>query len=146
MILPRLPDVVARIGAALPQYPPSAIISLGLNVFLRRLFADDEIARLEGKTICVHVRDAGMRLTLRIDRSGYTACGGTTTPDTMISADARDYVQLALRNADPDALFFERRLTISGDTDLGLLVKNALDRIEPPLPRRLLQALQKHLQ
>ena len=58
----------------------------------------------------------------------------------------RDYVQLALRNADPDTLFFERRLTISGDTDVGLIVKNALDRIEPPLPQRLLQALQKHIQ
>lgn len=146
MILPRLPEWVGRVGSALPQYPPAALLALGLNLFLRGLFADDEVARLEGKIICVHVQDAGTRLTLRIERGGYIACGEAITPDATISAEARDYVQLALRNVDPDTLFFERRLTISGDTDLGLLVKNALDRIELPLPRPLLQALQRHLQ
>ncbi|MGZ8156961.1 MAG: ubiquinone anaerobic biosynthesis accessory factor UbiT [Burkholderiales bacterium] len=146
MKLPELPRAAARLGAALPQYPPTALFSVALNALLPRLFADDEIARLEGRTVCIEVRDAGMRLTLRIDRKGYTACDGRTVPDATISAAVRDYVQLALRNADPDTLFFGRRLTISGDTDVGLIVKNALDRIEPPLPQRLLQALQKHIQ
>lgn len=146
MKLPELPRFVGRFGSTLPQYPPSAVLSLGLNVMLPKLFADDEIARLEGRTVCIHVHDAGMRLTLRIERGGYTACNGKTKPDTTISACARDYVQLALRNADPDTLFFERRLVISGDTDLGLLVKNALDRVELPLPRPILRSLQKHLQ
>lgn len=145
MILPTLPQWVRRVESALPQYPPTAIAALGLNLFLRRLFADDEIARLEGKTICVHMQDAGMRLTLRIERGGYSACDEAITPDATISAEARDYVQLALRNVDPDTLFFERRLMISGDTDLGLLVKNALDRIELPLPHSVLQVLQRHI-
>jgi predicted lipid carrier protein YhbT len=31
---------------------------------------------------------------------------------------------------DPDTLFFSRRLTIEGDTELGLLLKNRLDALE----------------
>lgn len=37
---------------------------------------------------------------------------------------------LTLRLEDPDTLFFNRRLLIEGDTDLGLRVKNMLDGVE----------------
>jgi predicted lipid carrier protein YhbT len=40
---------------------------------------------------------------------------------------------LARRQEDPDTLFFSRRLSMEGDTELGLLVKNTLDAIEAPL-------------
>jgi predicted lipid carrier protein YhbT len=35
-----------------------------------------------------------------------------------------------LREEDPDTLFFARRLTIEGDTELGLVAKNLLDGID----------------
>ena len=44
---------------------------------------------------------------------------------------------MLLRQEDPDTLFFHRRLSIEGDTELGLLVKNLLDRIELPRWMRL---------
>ena len=40
---------------------------------------------------------------------------------------------LARRLEDPDTLFFSRRLSMEGDTELGLLVKNTLDAIELPI-------------
>ena len=43
---------------------------------------------------------------------------------------AADFARLALRLEDPDTLFFNRRLLIEGDTDLGLTVKNMLDAVE----------------
>ena len=46
------------------------------------------------------------------------------------TATARDLARLALRLEDPDTLFFDRRLRIEGDTDLGLTVKNSLDAVE----------------
>ena len=49
------------------------------------------------------------------------------------------YLQLLARQEDPDTLFFNRELEITGDTELGLLVKNMLDAVEwpslPSLPR-----------
>lgn len=37
---------------------------------------------------------------------------------------------IAGRKEDPDTLFFQRRLSIQGDTELGLEVKNLLDNID----------------
>jgi predicted lipid carrier protein YhbT len=51
-------------------------------------------------------------------------------PDLTLSAKARDYLALALREEDADTLFFGRRLRMEGDTDLGLLVKNTLDAVD----------------
>ncbi|PJC12345.1 MAG: sterol-binding protein, partial [Comamonadaceae bacterium CG_4_9_14_0_8_um_filter_60_18] len=42
-------------------------------------------------------------------------------------------VLLARRQEDPDTLFFNRRLAMEGDTELGLLVKNTIDAIELPV-------------
>jgi predicted lipid carrier protein YhbT len=38
---------------------------------------------------------------------------------------------LATRKEDADTLFFRRQLKTSGDTELGLYVKNFLDGLEP---------------
>jgi len=143
--LPRIPPPLGALVSAFPQYPHSALLAGFLSLFARRLFAADETARLEGKVIRVCVRDAGLRLTLRIGRGGYTACHGSVIADATIGADARELVLVALGSADPDTLFFDRRLTIAGDTEVGLLVKNALDRIAPPLPAPLLQHLRSSL-
>ncbi len=39
-------------------------------------------------------------------------------------------VLIAARKEDPDTLFFQRRLRIEGDTELGLEVKNLMDSID----------------
>ncbi|STL79926.1 sterol-binding protein [Escherichia coli] len=43
--------------------------------------------------------------------------------DVSFSADASDLLMIAARKQDPDTLFFQRRLVIEGDTELGLYVK-----------------------
>jgi O2-independent ubiquinone biosynthesis accessory factor UbiT len=53
--------------------------------------------------------------------------------DLTITATAPDFVRLARREEDPDTLFFSRRLSMQGDTELGLLVKNTLDALELPV-------------
>lgn len=50
--------------------------------------------------------------------------------DVSFSADASDLLMIAARKQDPDTLFFQRRLVIEGDTELGLHVKNLMDAIE----------------
>ena len=43
------------------------------------------------------------------------------------------------READPDTLFFNRRLVVEGDTEFALLVKNTLDTIDIPRTRGILK-------
>ena len=52
--------------------------------------------------------------------------------DLVISAPLSALARIATRQDDPDTLFFHRRLQITGDTELGLVVKNLLDSIELP--------------
>jgi len=41
-----------------------------------------------------------------------------------------DFWRLASRSEDPDTLFFQRRLTIEGETETGLMIKNLLDGLD----------------
>ena len=116
-----------------------------MNLLLRNLFGAADAARVEGKVICLNAHDAGIRVKLRIVRGGYIPCSDSTGPDATISAAAREFLVLALRKEDPDTLFFDRRLCIEGDTEVGLVVKNALDRVDPPIPAVLLHLLRNHL-
>jgi len=68
-----------------------------------------------------------VRLTLTA--RGFSPDSGS--PDLTITATARDFLLLLGRREDPDTLFFSRRLVSEGDTELGLIVKNLLDAIDP---------------
>ncbi|MEF1206178.1 ubiquinone anaerobic biosynthesis accessory factor UbiT, partial [Photobacterium damselae] len=50
--------------------------------------------------------------------------------DVSFSGECNDLVLIAARKEDPDTLFFQRRLRIEGDTELGLEVKNLMDSID----------------
>ena len=39
---------------------------------------------------------------------------------------------MMMREEDPDTLFFNRKLQIEGDTELGLITKNLLDSVDWP--------------
>ena len=56
-------------------------------------------------------------------------------PSLRFKAVAWDYAALAAREADPDTLFFNRRLVVEGETELALWVKNTLDTIDIPRTR-----------
>ena len=142
----RVPPLVAAILGALPQYPPAALLSAALNLFARDLFSADDKRRLDGRIVCLEVRDAGLRLALRVTPRGVSACGAHTPTDATVSADTRDFLRLAVGSADPDTLFFDRRLLLEGDTEVALVVKNAFDRATLPLPPGLLSALRRRIE
>jgi len=47
-----------------------------------------------------------------------------------ISGELMDLIRLVNRQQDPDTLFFQRRLQLTGDTELGLEIRNVLDAID----------------
>ncbi len=71
---------------------------------------------------CIHVRDIGLLwYTSVVD--GRLVVSQQADADVSFSADASDLLMIAARKQDPDTLFFQRRLVIEGDTELGLYVK-----------------------
>jgi predicted lipid carrier protein YhbT len=73
-------------------------------------------------------------LTVRYGSGRFFPASARSAPDVEVSADAAVFLALALRQEDPDTLFFERRLAVTGDTELGLAVKNALDAVDWRVP------------
>jgi predicted lipid carrier protein YhbT len=126
---PLLPARLAGLVGSLPQWPPSAVLCAGLNLlFLPTLDADTK-QRLMGRIVSIQVSDAGLDGRISLSSVGFLPVL-RSAPEVTIRACAWDYYRLARRMEDPDTLFFSRRLTIDGDTELGLLVKNALDAID----------------
>lgn len=95
----------------------------------RQALAEGELAFLEGRWLSIHVRDIGLLwYTSVVD--GRLVVSQQADADVSFSADASDLLMIAARKQDPDTLFFQRRLVIEGDTELGLYVKNLMDAIE----------------
>lgn len=124
---PRLPAPIAALIARLPQWPPSALLALALNLSLHRTLSRDVLAALDGKCVRLCVRDAGLVLTLCYANDRFTSVPGRSGVDLEIIADADAFLALALGREDPDTLFFNRRLLFSGDTELGLILRNTLE-------------------
>ena len=74
------------------------------------------------------MRDIGLRWFTSVENDRLIV-RETAEADVSFSADASDLLMIAARKQDPDP-FFQRRLVIEGDTELGLYVKNLMDAIE----------------
>lgn len=127
-----LPAAVARLGARLPQLPPTLALLTGLNLALGRLIPRAPLEPMIGKRFAIRVLDAGLTLRFAYGGHGFRPLFDGAPVDLTISAKSRDFIALLTREEDPDTLFFSRRLLNEGDTDLGLLVKNTLDAVELP--------------
>lgn len=127
-----IPRPIGRIVSGLPQMPPTLVLVAALNLALDRVLPRERLDPLIGKCLAISVSDAGLCLRFALTPRGFVPSLGRPEPDLRISANARDFLALLLREEDPDTLFFGRRLAMEGDTDLGLLVKNTLDGIELP--------------
>jgi predicted lipid carrier protein YhbT len=134
----RLPNFVSAIGARLPQWPHAVALTAGLNgVAKMGLLAEDSLELLENRTFFIEVLDTG-------GHACFTCRDGLFRPvfyppevaDLTFRANLSAFLQLLARQEDPDTLFFNRELSIEGDTELGLIVKNMLDAVEwPRLPQ-----------
>jgi len=125
-----LPPIVAHCVGRLPQWPPAALLAAALSLALGRLVDVEQLIPLRDRRLELRVSDAGLRLRLSFNGRRFVPVFDTHPADVTIGASAFDFLLLARRQADPDSLFFSRRLVMEGDTELGLLVKNTLDAID----------------
>lgn len=128
-----LPEQIGALLARLPAYPGSVLLVAVLNRTLVPNLPADVRAILSRRAMRIHVRDARLTFDFSCDGDRFVACAGGKVADLTISASAHDFLRLAQRQEDPDTLFFNRRLSMQGDTELGLVVKNTLDALESPV-------------
>lgn len=131
--LPPCPAPVASVLERLPPYPAALVLATGLNAVLAAKIPADVAVLLEGRKLRLHVRDARVQLDFTWRGRRFHPLPRQQAPDLTVSASGPDLLLMAQRREDPDTLFFSRRLSLEGDTELGLVVKNTLDALELPV-------------
>ncbi|WP_122096270.1 SCP2 domain-containing protein [Rahnella sp. Larv3_ips] len=96
---------------------------------LRQALADGELDFLESRWLKIEVSDLNLSWQMSVSE-GKLIVREQGEADVSFSGQANDLILIAARKEDPDTLFFQRRLRIEGDTELGLNVKNLMDSID----------------
>ncbi len=133
---PVLPALLAAPLRRLPRALPAALAPRVLERLFAGPLAAGEFDFLDGRTLALEVLDAGIALGLTVRGRRFVA-RPSAPADASIAGNVHDFLLLAARTEDPDTLFFQRRLRLGGDVELGLHVKNLLDALgEQAIPER----------
>ncbi|WP_251864991.1 SCP2 sterol-binding domain-containing protein [Achromobacter sp. Marseille-Q4962] len=89
-------------------------------------------AELDGRRFAITVEDLGLCHRFEVCGGRFRPVWSAAPADLALGARLADLVALARGHTDADTLFFQRRLRIGGDTELGLIVKNWLDAAPRP--------------
>ncbi|MDN3640636.1 SCP2 sterol-binding domain-containing protein [Simiduia curdlanivorans] len=135
-------QLACKLAPKLPQAPLAWALVKGLNHELRQEIEAGEFDFLDGKVLAIAVKDLAIQCALTKQGPRLVAASRHQVADATIAAVLPDLVAIIVGREDPDTLFFQRKLSISGDTELGLTAKNRLDAVDK---NRLAQWLQKGL-
>jgi predicted lipid carrier protein YhbT len=144
-VRPIIKKVIGIPGRLIPYSAQKQVLSVVLNQAFREPLKYGELDFLEGAKVRIKVTDLNIDWLISVGSDKFTPIARNLKDDVCISGESPDFILLATRQADPDTLFFQRRIRIEGDTELGLGVKNTMDSMDwedLPMPlRRLLQSV-----
>jgi predicted lipid carrier protein YhbT len=144
-VRPIAKKVIGIPGRFIPYSAQKPLLAVVLNQAFREPLQHGELDFLEGAKVRIKVTDLCIDWLISVGSDKFVPVDRELKDDVCISGESPDFILLATRQADPDTLFFQRRIRIEGDTELGLGVKNTMDSMDwddLPLPlRRLLQGI-----
>ena len=128
---PELPFIARKPLAWIPLPIKARAITAAMNAMFAMPLAAGELEFLAERVMNVIVSDAELRFSVRLDQNKLRAGVEASAADLTIAGTVYTFLLLDTRKEDADTLFFRRQLKTSGDTELGLYVKNFLDGLEP---------------
>ncbi|MDH5190614.1 MAG: SCP2 sterol-binding domain-containing protein [Gammaproteobacteria bacterium] len=124
-----------------PDFFHGRFIAQVFNHVMRGQGVKADLDYLNGKIIRLVVTDTDNEFCFYIHHNKLRVAKNEKQPDVTISGKLQEFYALAVRNEDPDTLFFSRRLSMEGDTDAGLYLKNILDGLEYDLESHICDVL-----
>ncbi|HRP73657.1 MAG TPA: SCP2 sterol-binding domain-containing protein [Luteimonas sp.] len=112
---------------ALPPRLQQRLLERAMASVLAAPVADGSLDFMDGRTLGIEVTDLGLRWVVAL-RDGRLRAGDDA-PEASVRGNATDLLLLASRLEDADTLFFQRRLVLTGDVELGLTARNMLERL-----------------
>ncbi len=130
--LPTVPSLFSLPLGFIPPIINSTVLVSWLNRIFAKELQEGELDFLRPRRILlIRVQDAKLNFCLTLVGDRLVAYNHHQPNDLVIEGTAYDFLLLATRREDPDTLFFNRRLRLGGNTELGLYLKNFLDALEP---------------
>ncbi|MGL4455707.1 MAG: ubiquinone anaerobic biosynthesis accessory factor UbiT [Plesiomonas sp.] len=130
------------------QWVPFGVQKHALEQLLGWMFnqamEDGELEFLQSRWLKVEVEDLNLIWFISVQGDRLVVAPHAEA-DVTFRGKTNDLILIAARCEDPDTLFFQRRLVIEGDTELGLYVKNLLDAMDMTLMPKPLQMALQHL-
>ena len=132
----KLPLLLARNVGRLPFGLQRSVLLKAMEQAFKEPLEDGDFEFLEGKWMKVEITDINLCWFFSYENDQLIV-SDNEIEDAGIRGNLKEFVLLASRQEDPDTLFFQRRLMIEGDTEVGLEVKNLMDGVDhdglPPL-------------
>lgn len=129
----QITTVLPKIVKTLPEPPFFLQKSIGEKI-LQNLMSEHiemgEFDFLQDRWLALNINDMGLSFFISFQNEQLILSNQINNVDVSFSGNAKEFVLLASRSEDPDTLFFQRRLVIEGDTELGLYIKNVIDGID----------------
>ncbi len=136
-LVKKIPMALARKAAIVPFSLQKKLLSKVMAQAFQEPLEDGDFEFLENKWMKVEISDIGLCWFFSYGEDGNLIVSDYEIENASIRGNLKEFIQLASRSEDPDTLFFQRKLMIEGDTEIGLEVKNLMDAVDhdslPPL-------------
>lgn len=129
-VKPVVKKIAGLPGRLIPYSVQKRVLSIVLNEAFREPLKEGELEFLEGSKVRIKVTDLQIDWLIRVGSDQFEPVDRGLDDDVCISGESPDFILLATRQADPDTLFFQRKIRIEGDTELGLGIKNTMDSMD----------------
>ncbi|PSF07128.1 sterol-binding protein [Marinobacter fuscus] len=126
--LPSPAPVLGMVDRKIPMPFKQLLAEAPLNRLFAQAIEEGEFDDFEGRTLRLEVNGGHPGVTLGFWAGRLRLVDGPG--EATIRGSLAAFKTLAERKQDPDQLFFQRRLVIEGDTELGLALKNLLDSLD----------------
>ena len=126
----RLVPPPRRFAPLLRAVPPSLrkrVIERAMAQALAQPLAEGALDFMAGRRLGIEVSDLGIGWVVELQVARLVVVDEPA--EATVRGTATDLLLLAGRREDADTLFFQRRLVLTGDTELGLTARNVLDRL-----------------
>ncbi len=127
-----VPQILKPSLRIVPFSLQKSLLIPALHSVFKEAIEDGDFEFLTGKWLKISITDIDLHWWLSFADGKLIMASPqlAVSEDVSFSASGDDLLLIAGRKQDPDTLFFQRRLHIEGDTELGLEVKNLIDAID----------------
>lgn len=129
-VVESLPTFMRTVNRYAPPQLRTHLLNLVFNRFFHTECRQGDLDFLNNKTLVIDVQDYQLVFGISLQQGRLKVCLSPSNQDLLIRASSVEFLAMINNSVDPDTLFFQRRLIMLGDTELGLYCKNLLDSID----------------